>query len=56
MIDQPAMHWCDQCGHFLKNDNPGERLYGARFILCLRCAKEIVARLEGEAKKAGERK
>lgn len=56
MIDNQAMHWCNQCGKFLDKNNPGERLYGGAFILCLRCARELVARLEQEAQAAQDRR
>ena len=47
--------WCDKCIQCLSVDNPGAPLFGR--VLCLGCAREIVAALQAqaEADKARER-
>ena len=47
--------WCDKCIQCLSVDNPGARVFGR--VLCLACARAIVAALEqqAEADKARER-
>ena len=39
--------WCDKCVVCLSVDNPGARGFGR--VLCLACAREIVAALEQQA-------
>lgn len=58
VITDYASHWCDQCGKFLERDNPGCWLNTSHrpTVLCLRCARQIVALLTMAVEQAKERR